>query len=100
MIGGLTFTIGVRAHIHQSSLRLVGIAVEPRLVAQRSVPQPLSPPCPTELLTALHYTSGRKPVRAKFQSAPRVAQRDPTLSMPSNRHASRGMPGVHEHEVF
>ena len=31
MVGGLTFTIRVRAHLHQSSLRLVGSAVDPRL---------------------------------------------------------------------
>ena len=31
LIGYLTFTIGVRVHIHQSSLRLVGIAIEHRL---------------------------------------------------------------------
>ena len=54
MIGGLTFTIGVRVHIHQPSLRLVGIAVEPCLggtaICSATAFTPLSDRFPTHLV--------------------------------------------------
>ena len=57
MIGGLTFTIGVRVHIHQPSLRLVGIAVEPLLggtaICSATAFTPLSDRFPTHLRTSL-----------------------------------------------